>query len=179
MLASLSSRKDAIFNLAFDRFNETLYGEHPYGRPLEGSIDSVKGFNRSDFQTWHRDKISPDQAILSIIAPLAPGVMHAKLQRTIGKWKVSPPASQPLTHPFQVRLLKQSISREIRSSFEQAYLMVGWQAPGAIHSDQIPLKVLNALLGGGMSSTLFVTLREKLPGWLMKSPPLSDEDGDQ
>jgi predicted Zn-dependent peptidase len=51
---------------------------------------------------------------------------------------------------------------KIRSSFEQAYLMVGWQAPGATHEDQIPLKVLNTLLGGGMSSRLFVTLRENL-----------------
>src|SRR5438046_3658231 len=40
--------------------------------------------------------------------------------------------------------------------------MVGWQAPEARHEDQIPLKVLNTLLGGGMSSRLFLILREEL-----------------
>ena len=40
--------------------------------------------------------------------------------------------------------------------------MVGWQAPGANHKDQVPMKVLNTLLGGGMSSRLFVVLRENL-----------------
>lgn len=40
--------------------------------------------------------------------------------------------------------------------------MVGFPAPCAKDPDQIPLKVLNTLLGGGMSSRLFVTLREKL-----------------
>ena len=49
----------------------------------------------------------------------------------------------------------------IHSSFEQAYLMLGYPAPTVTHPDQIPLKVLNTILGGGMSSRLFVILREK------------------
>jgi len=39
--------------------------------------------------------------------------------------------------------------------------MTGCQAPDASHPDHIPLKVLNTILGGGMSSQLFATLREE------------------
>ena len=50
----------------------------------------------------------------------------------------------------------------VHSHFEQAYLMMGVLAPSAADLDQVPMKVLNALFGVGMSSRLFVTLREKL-----------------
>jgi len=162
VVASLNSRRDAIFNFAFDHLNGALYGQHPYGRPLEGRIESVTSFRRQDFQAWHREHIVPAGVILSIIAPLPVKSMRAKLEKTVGRWKQDATRSVLSKRNPPVDVLTQSVTRQFRSSFQQAYLMVGWQVPSALHPDQISLKVLNALLGGGMSSMLFITLRERL-----------------
>ena len=71
VLASLASRRDAIFNLAYDAINKTLYGDHPYGRPLEGREETVRHFKRDHFQEWHRRNIRPEGSIFSLVSPLA------------------------------------------------------------------------------------------------------------
>jgi zinc protease len=161
VLASLASRRDSIFNLAYDHLNKAMYGAHPYGRPLEGNENAVKRFNRGDFKRWHTNDIRPEDGILSLIAPLSANTVRAKLRKTVERWHPKRQAKRS-TAVSSVPLLKKSLSHVVPSSFEQAYFMVGWQAPGAHHQEQIPLKVLNTLLGGGMSSRLFITLREEL-----------------
>ena len=161
VLASLASRRDSIFNLAYDHLNKALYGDHPYGRPLEGNENAVRRFKRGDFRRWHAGKIRPQIGVLSIIAPLSATTVRARLRKTLERWHPPRLAQRPTAVP-PVPFLQKSLSRVIPSSFEQAYFMVGWQAPEASHDEQIPLKVLNTLLGGGMSSRLFITLREEL-----------------
>ncbi len=161
VLASLASRRDTLFNLAYDHLNKALYGDHPYGRPLEGNEEAVRRFRRGDFQRWHRAELRPESGILSIIAPLSAQTIRAKLHKSIERWR-SGPISKEKRVVRSVSFLKKSVSCDVASPFEQAYLMVGWQAPGASHQEQIPQRVLNTLLGGGMSSRLFVTLRENL-----------------
>jgi zinc protease len=161
VLASLSSRHDAIFNLAYDHLNRSLYGDHPYGRPLEGRAAAVRHFRRTDFQNWHQSEIRPEGGIFSIISPLSARTVRVRLEKSIERWRPRAGHWPKKTIP-SVSLLKKSFSTHVPSSFEQAYLMVGWHAPGASHKDQVPMKVLNTLLGGGMSSRLFVTLRENL-----------------
>jgi zinc protease len=162
VLASLSSRRDSIFNFAYDHFNMALYGSHPYGRPQEGRPQSVAKFQRADFQRWHRSELRPEGGILSLISPLSAKAVLGKLHQSIGRWH--PPRGKGTERKAVPRVspLRASIARTITSPFEQAYLMVGWQVPGTTDSAQIPLRVLNTILGGGMSSRLFITLRENL-----------------
>jgi zinc protease len=162
VLASLASRRDSIFNFAYDHFNKAIYGSHPYGRPLEGRPESVAKFRRTDFQSWHRSHLRPEGGILSLISPLSPVVMLKQLHKTVGHWYPSQAMGSRIKTAPGVKPLKSSLAREISSHFEQAYLMVGWQVPGTKDSAQIPIRVLNTILGGGMSSRLFVTLRENL-----------------
>jgi zinc protease len=54
------------------------------------------------------------------------------------------------------------MSIRLRASFEQAYLMTGTLAPAVGAPEALALKVLNTVLGGGMSSRLFLRLREEL-----------------
>jgi zinc protease len=161
VIASLASRRDAIFNLAYDQVNQMLYGNHPYSWPLEGREKTVPSFKRNDFQQWHLRNIRPEGGIVSLVSPLSGKEILKRLQKTIGLWRPGLSTRRVLPLP-RVQTLKVSQTHHKRSSFEQAYLMVAWQAPGATHQDQLPLKVLNTLMGGGMSSRLFLTLRETL-----------------
>ncbi len=162
ILAGLESRRDAIFHLAYDHFSESLYGDHAYGRPLEGNAKTVRRFKRADFRRWNQSHNSPEGAILSIVAPHPPKFLFALLEKSVAAWKSTSSRGGNYKPLALVTPLKKSHKQEVTSVFEQAYLMTGWQAPSAHHEDHLTLKVLNTLLGGGMSSRLFVTLREEL-----------------
>lgn len=161
ILAGLHSRRDAIFHLAYDHFAKAMFGDHPYGRPLEGRVETVARFTRDSLKTWYERHTLPEGAILSIVAPQSARQGLEWVRRALGSWSSGKKPAAP-SPAERVKALNSSHRSEVSSAFEQAYLMTGWQAPNAFHRDQMPLKVLNTILGGGMSSRLFVTLREEL-----------------
>ena len=159
-LAALKSRQDAIFNSAYDTLNQEMYGAHPYGRPVDGRPETVRRFTRQDIQNWHRTEMGPERAVLAMISSLPLKDVQSQVERHLKTWKKSGgDAARP-----QLTLPVPAVSRRIRRSsrFEQAYLMLGIPAPAVNDPDYVALKVLNTLLGGGMSSRLFLRLREEL-----------------
>ena len=159
VLAGLASRRDSIFNVAYDALNRAMYGDHAYGRLVEGTLKTVRRFRRQDFQAWHRKCAGPGHAILSIIGPQSPREAKKILEKRLGHWR------RPFTNVPSPNVLPPAGGRRgdicVRSNFEQAYLMIGYPAPCATDPDHIPLKVLNTVVGGGMSSRLFSVLREE------------------
>lgn len=160
-LAALASRKDSIFAVAHDRFNSLLYGSHPYGRPVDGYRDTVTQLKRENFKAWHKDHIRPDRTIFSFVTPLPHREAQRMIEKFLGAWR------RP-TKPFEEPLVEASHRTaapqrdRIDATFEQAYLMSGVMAPGSSDTGHTTLKVLNMVLGGGMSSRLFLQLRERL-----------------
>ncbi len=160
ILADLASRQDTIFNRAYDTFNALFYGSHPYGRPADGVPATVKGFRRTDLQTWHREHIRPEGAVFSLISSRPVGEIEKLVERYFRSWKrrATPLQDWPaVTLDFP----KAGKYQKLESTFEQGYLMVGVPAPVRRDPDALPLKILNTLLGGGMSSRLFLKLREE------------------
>jgi zinc protease len=164
VLASLESRKDSIFNVAYDALNTALYGDHAYGRLIEGTSKTVRRLTRPDCQDWHKAHVRPRDSILSIVAPWSTSQANKVIREHFDAWKpwtgkpgrLSPRKSHSAGEGVQEKQVT------VRSPFEQAYLMVGWPAPQVSDPDHLPLKVLNTLIGGGMSSRLFVRLREEM-----------------
>lgn len=159
ILASLASRHDTIFNVAYDRLLSELYGSHPYGRLTEGTPKSLRRFGRTDLKRWRDQHFGPGRAIFSLVGPAPWAEMRKKMTAQWKKWpsgKVASAASceMPVAHASPRTV-------DVHSTFEQAYAMTGLQGPSAGSPDLLPLKVLNNILGGGMSSRLFLSLREE------------------
>jgi predicted Zn-dependent peptidase len=161
VLAALKSRKDTLFNVAYDAFSAALFGSHhPYGRPVDGTEPTVLRLTRRALQTWHRDTIRPDRAVFSMVAPLAGRSARRLIGRYLQSW------AERKTPGYAADLAAKRLSQDrdihLRAPFEQAYLMTGVSAPHVLDPDYPILKVLNTIVGGGMSSRLFLRLREEL-----------------
>lgn len=158
ILASLRSRKDQIFTVANDLLSEYLYGaKHPYGRPVSGREETVQKFQRKDLIRWHQEHFSPDRMTLVVVGDVPFDTVWKAATKSWGVKKISPQVG-PDYPPIPGRRGPEWI-QEIRP-FEQSYVMVGYPAPTVNDKDYPALKILNAILGGGMSSRLFQTLRE-------------------
>jgi zinc protease len=161
VLASLKSRKDTLFNVAYDAFSPALFGaHHPYGRPVDGTRETVQRITRTTLKDWHHESIRPDRAIFSMVSSLSPRIVERQIARTLGSWAGrKAPGYAP---DCKEKSLHKNQEIRLHAPFEQAYLMTGTLAPHVLDPDYPVLKVLNTILGGGMSSRLFLHLREEL-----------------
>lgn len=161
VVADLRRRHDAIFNVAYDMFRAELFQRHPYARLVDGHEATVGAFTVKDLARWHRQFIRPEGAIFSLIGPWPEAEARRLLESALRHWtkkKLSRRRASPTLMP---KAPHQPKAITVPSTFQQAYLMVGTRAPALKEAQGLPLKVWNMILGGGMSSRLFVQLREE------------------
>lgn len=158
MLAALKGRQDQIFNTAHDRLNELLYGDHPYAWPETGTPVSVRALKASALKQWHQRHYTSGNIFIVIVGDMPLETARAACETAFGGMSQGTPRE-----PGPAAAPRKPTSARIESAkFQQGYLMMGCPAPAVTHEDFPVLKVINALMGGRMSSRLFTELREKM-----------------
>jgi predicted Zn-dependent peptidase len=150
-------------------YDELLYGSHPLGMDIIGTQKTVKSFTRQDFVDYIHKLYDPDNAVLVIAGGIksTQKVIEENIAHTFGHWKPAQKASKDYSY-IQYALDKHLKSNvEGRKSIftkktEQAHFILGYTTPyGFMDEDKYTLGLLAAILGGGMSSRLFMEIREK------------------
>lgn len=161
-LNAIRSKKERIFNVAIDLFQKEIFGRHPYGRPTEGTETTVSSFTRDQLVLWHQGAINPKSAVLVTVGPLVSKKLEKIVVGALGGWQkrdadnvTATKSSEMLVYPAKAKTVEE------KHPFEQSYLMMGYPAPNVLDKDYPAVKVLNAMLGGGMSSPLFDVVREQ------------------
>ncbi|WP_008316493.1 M16 family metallopeptidase [Leptolyngbya sp. PCC 6406] len=157
-LQSLRSMQEQPFTVAYNALREALYGEHPYALPGIGTADSVIELTQADLQEAHRTYFRPDNLVIAISGRITPEKAVALVQDNFGDWQPPISSLSDLTYPAVPEAGRSTI---LPQDTQQAIVMVGYQAPSVKHPDYAALKLLSTYLGNGLSSRLFVELREK------------------
>ena len=164
VLDEIAMRDDDPEDLLHDEFATAMLGEHPLGRPVLGSVESIGAMTRQRLYGFYRDCYTVPRMVLAV----AGNVTHDRVLELAGTAfgellsgpgaPVLPRAGAPLAllPPADGRRL---VLRE--ADTEQAHLMVGVPATSRHDPRRFALGVLNAALGGGMSSRLFQEIRER------------------
>lgn len=164
-LQALRSQQEQPFSLAFTRLREAMYGEHPYAVSTLGSESTVPGLTRNDLLKFHHTYFRPDNLVISISGCWDADKMMAAIESAFGDWE-NPPLPIPGLDLPQVQP-RPRVTGLVQET-QQAIVMLGYLAPSVLlkGGSHIPpeyaaLKLLNTYLGNGLSSRLFVELREK------------------
>jgi zinc protease len=158
LLNALRTRHEQIFVVADERLRRELYGAHPYARAEEGEEGAVRALTRDDLVAWHDARFRPAGAVLVTAGPVPMSVLSRRVSQLAARWSAGRggvPAGQPAP------VLARSRTAVETPEFEQSYLMIGHPAPAVSDRRYPVMKLLNALLGGGMSSPLFREVREE------------------
>ena len=172
ILTDLKTRTDGLFNVAYDAFRKSLFNDHPYSRPVDGTPASLEKITKKDLAQWHARHIRPEQAIFSLAGPWPLAQAQRLVEKSLGRWgrKRRPlRATQSMRSILDgqphmaapVKFLEAPAPITLSAPFQQAYFMTGAYAPALMSAQILPLKLWNMILGGGMSSRLFVQLREE------------------
>jgi predicted Zn-dependent peptidase len=154
ILEELAMAEDDPGDVAGERIARAVYGEHPLGRPIGGTPESIRAVDRDAVHRHYRETHVPG----SIVVTAAGAVDHDALVAALG--------GQPEGAPRQRRTVDAGARHAsgfdvVHRPTEQANLILG--LPGLTVGDdrRSTLAVLNAVLGGGMSSRLFQEVRER------------------
>ncbi|WP_423924184.1 M16 family metallopeptidase [Frigoribacterium sp. 2-23] len=163
ILEELAMADDDPADVAGERLFESVFGDHPLGRPIGGSPESIRGADRDDVYAHYRENYRPRDLVVTV----AGAVDHDRLLERIGAaldragWAGStatPVARRDSQAPALVSTDPVSV---IRRPLEQTTVLLGMPALAVGDPRRPALTVLNAVLGGGMSSRLFQEIRER------------------
>jgi predicted Zn-dependent peptidase len=159
VLEEIAMRDDDPEDSLGDVFLTALFGEHPIGRPVIGSVRSVSAMTRAQLHSFHVRRYTPERMVVAVAGNVGHDEVVSLVRRYFGSRLVrgkSPvaPRKGSARVPGQPRLTL--VSRDA----EQTHLSLGVRAPGRHWAHRWALSVLNTALGGGLSSRLFQAVRE-------------------
>ena len=157
-LQYLRSLQEQPFTVAFNQLRQQMYGNHPYALPGLGSETSLTALQQPDLVAWHRQQVRPDNLVITMVGNIRLEVAVALVKRTLGDWCCPQNPRSQVTFP---PITPGSPWAVVPQSTKQAVVMVGYGAAPVQDASFAPLKLLNTHLGNGLSSRLFVELREK------------------
>ena len=157
-IAGLNARKDRIFNTAMDNFIKKFYEGTPYALTVLGSEESINSITAQQLAEWHKNSFNASNILISISG----NVDIKTVKNSLDKYFADIEAGKKFEKPEFNFEMKESYTLDIKSKFNQAYIMKGFPAPELKSEDFVTLKVISAILGGRMTSRLFTELREKL-----------------
>ena len=157
-LQGLRSMQEQPFTVAFNQLRYVMYQDHPYALPGLGTEESIPGLSREMLHQMHQTYFRPDNMVVSITGRISPERSVQLVERCLGDW--SPPVDPlpPLVFPL---LSSTPCRKAIPQETNQSIVMVGYLAAAVKQPAYPALKLLNTHLGNGLSSRLFVELREK------------------
>jgi zinc protease len=133
-----------------------VFGEHPYGFPVEGTPNTLPSIKRDDIVQFHRQRYSPNDTFLAISGDITPDEAFAKAEKYFASWSASPtPAISPTPPPVSAR----KILLIDKPNAVQTQIVVGQLAIKRNDPDYFPLLIANQIFGGSFNSRLNLRLR--------------------
>lgn len=159
VLEEIAMRDDDPEDTLGDVFLSAMFGDHPVGRPVIGSVESVSTMTRTQLRSFHVRRYVPDRMVLAVagnvdhdhVVSLAREYFSARL---VKGQNPRPPRTGA------GRLTGQPGLTLVSRDCEQSHLTLGVRIPGRHWQHRWALSVLNTAIGGGLSSRLFQQIRE-------------------
>ncbi len=155
---NIRSQQEQPFNVAFNQLREAMYPNHPYGISILGTEESVSNLTQADLKEYHKTYFRPDNLVISICGNINVKEAVQTVEKIFGNLQNPNESIKPLNVPS---LINKPIDKILSQETQQSIVMLGYLAPEIKNDDYIVLKLLSTYLGNGLSSRLFVELREK------------------
>jgi predicted Zn-dependent peptidase len=163
ILEEIAMHDDDPGDVVHDVFTNAVFGAHPLGRPVIGTVDSITAMTRKQIHSFYRRRYSPDQMVVSAAGNLD----HATVVRLVRSAFERTGALGGDAGPAPVRCGDRGVPlggaavEVVRKETEQAHVVLGGRGIARHDERRFALGVLNNALGGGMSSRLFQEVRER------------------
>ena len=157
ILEEIKMVEDTPDDLVYELFSEKYYPGHSLGRPILGTPETLATFNSGSVRKFYENSYRPENLVIAAAGNITHEAwldlinQHFSHLRPLGEIsKIVTPA--PVPH----------VTLRHKAELEQSHLVIGAQCPSLLSKDHYAMNVLCTILGGGMSSRLFQSVREDL-----------------
>ena len=155
VLEEIKMYDDSPGEVVHDRFNRTLWRGANLGDPTIGFAQTVASLTRDDLLAWRATRYAPSTVFITA----AGNIQHDTVVKLVGEAFAEFGGSAPVPVPERPRFTA-ALDVTVDET-EQAYVLLGTPGLGLRDERRYALSVLDTLLGGGMSSRLFQSVREE------------------
>jgi predicted Zn-dependent peptidase len=156
ILEEIKMDEDSPDYLVHEIFVQSFWKDHPLGKPILGTRETVKKFERDPVLRFYGHHFAPGNLIIAA----AGNLNHQKFVDLVVKHFAQMPAMKNGLHSSKPAIVPRIIMRN-KKSLEQVQICVGVPSHPIAHERRHASYLLNTLLGGGMSSRLFQNIRER------------------
>jgi len=142
--------------LVHELFTQAFWKDHPLGWPILGTTATVGRLDQQNLVDYHGDRFRGGNMILSAAGNLDHDAFAASIEAKFGAL----PSGDTL-HEREAPEAGARIVLRNKKSLEQVQICLGVPAPPVTDENRYATQILNTVLGGGMSSRLFQTIREE------------------
>lgn len=140
-----------------EHFEKLLYGEHPLGKEILGPKDNIKSFKRKDFIKYLNRGYIAENVVIGVAGKIDPKKVKKEIEKLFAHIRTG---KRPAFKKIKEVQTAPSITIHAKKT-DQTHMIVGVRAYDMHHKDRFALAVLSNILGSGMSSRLFIEVRER------------------
>jgi predicted Zn-dependent peptidase len=159
VLEEIAMRDDDPEDALGDVFLSAIFGAHPVGRPVIGSVDSISAITRNQLHSFHVRRYTPERMVVAVAGNVDHDEVVALVREHFGRHLVRGRAPQRPRRGTG-RVAGRPSLHVVNRDAEQTHMLLGVRTPGRHWEHRWALAVLNTALGGGLSSRLFQQIRE-------------------
>ncbi len=156
VVEEISMCEDTPDDLCLDRLSLAFFGKENYGRNILGSKSNVRGFTRDDIAAYMHSRYTADNVIISMAGNISVELAEELAVRYFSH--LTPAKAEK--RPLNVSLKAQNLYKY--KDIEQVHVAIAYPSMKRYERLCDATQIMNAVLGGSMSSRLFQTVREKL-----------------
>ncbi|HEX6980829.1 MAG TPA: pitrilysin family protein [Alphaproteobacteria bacterium] len=157
-LAAIARDAENPETLARRTWWATAFPDHPYGRPVRGTVETVTRLQPDDFRDFVRNRLARDNLIIGVVGDITPDELGPLLDRAFGDL---PARSAPVDVP-EVEFKGDGRTTVVNRTVPQSVMVFGEDGIKRNHPDWFAASIVNYILGGGgFNSRLMTEVREK------------------
>jgi len=155
-IAAIQAQQDQPEVVAEKEFRKALFKKSPYGHPVEGTMESVRGLTREAAVGFYGAYFRPNNSVLAIAGDITEEEVRSKLVPSLDKWK---PREIP-DRPFESEFVKGPLTVKKDRPITQANVILGHRGISRSDKDYYAASLMNYILGGaGLGSRLMEEIR--------------------
>ncbi|MEW6600567.1 MAG: pitrilysin family protein [Nitrospirota bacterium] len=154
----LRSREDDPGYISSREFKKAVFGDHPYGRLITGTVETIDSITREDLVAFHSKYYVPDNAVMAVVGDITVDEVEKLIQNYLGGWHRGKSSTAPLQ---KMNIAKERKTILIDKDLTQANIILGHAGVSRDDPDYYAVSVMNYILGGGgFSSRLMQNIRD-------------------
>lgn len=158
VVEEINRSKDSPSRNLSEKMFSTTFTEHPYGRPVIGSVESVRSFTREGITDFYKKWYAPNNMVLVLVGDFNTAEVMPKIEELYGSFPSSELPECVIDKEPEQKAMRTYV---IDKPLNEGYFSLAYHVPNAKHEDTPVIDVLSNILGGGESSRFFRNIKEE------------------